>query len=76
MKWSTAATMVWAAWFLFFAGYEFYADINSKKDIPFLTQTVCRYLPAWVTLPFLVWLIAHFASRYFSSAYMNGLRGN
>jgi hypothetical protein len=74
MKWSLVGIMVWCLWFLFFVGYEFLADVNTKKDIPFLTQTVCRYLPWWITLPFIVWLFIHFATRYWSTTYMQSLR--
>lgn len=74
-QWNTLGTMVWCGWVLFFLGYEMFAGIERKKDIPMLTQAVVRYIPWPFTLGLIVWLFVHFASRYFSVVYIQWLRG-
>lgn len=73
-QWSTFGVMIWFLWLAFFLGYELFAGIERKRDIPMLTQAVVRYIPWWITLPVIVWLFIHFATRYYSPQYLQWLR--
>ena len=73
-QWNTWGTMTWFLWLVFFLGYELFAGIEHKKDIPMLTQALVRYVPWPFTLGTIVWLFVHFATRYFSPAYIQWLK--
>lgn len=73
-QWNTFATMLWFGLFFIVLGYEVYAGINPKHDIPMLTQVVVRYIPAPATLIFIGWLFVHFARRYYNPVYREWLR--
>jgi len=77
LKWSLWPCLYWLFWFLAFVTWETYAGVEKmgQKDIPMLTQVVCRYVPWWVTLPGLTWLLIHFAVRYMNPTYLKSLRG-
>lgn len=50
--------------------YELYALLfGHGKDWP-LTWVTVKYVPKWVTLPFLGWLFGHFWVRYFDPNYL------
>ncbi len=66
--------MLWFLWIVYFLGYELFTDVERKKDLPMLTQAVVRYIPWYWTLGLILWLFVHFASRYFSPAYIEWLR--
>jgi len=53
---------VWLVWLLIFAGLEWRA--TAFHDIPTLTATVCHYLPVYITLPTLAFLLFHFLQSY------------
>ena len=73
MHWKLWPTLYWAFWFLAFAIWETYAGVSRKHDVPMLTQAVVRYIPWYVMLPFLTWLLLHFAVRYASPEYKTWL---
>lgn len=67
-----------AGWILIglgFAFYEFWAGYGTGRHTPMLTQVVVRWVPWWITLPFIVWLFVHFATRYFDPNYIAWLKG-
>ena len=68
--WNNAYVYGWIAILTILAGYELYAVFfGHKYDVP-LTWVTVRYVPWWVTLPFLVWLLVHFALRYANPNYL------
>ena len=76
MNWDKA----WVAgWVLILAGlafYELWSGFGTGKATPMLTQVTVRYVPWWVTMPFLAWLFVHFATRYANPAYVAHLKGH
>lgn len=76
MKWNLWACLYWVFWLAAFVVWETYAGVEGmgRKDIPMLTQATVRWVPWWVTMPFLTWLLVHFAVRYASPAYVEMLR--
>jgi hypothetical protein len=66
--------MIWYVWIACAIGFELFAGIEHKRDVPMLTQAVVRYVPWQIMLPFLVWLFCHFATRYFNHTYIAWLR--
>lgn len=72
--WNTWGVMGWFLWIALFLGYELFAGIERKRDIPMLTQAVVRYVPWYWTLGLLVWLFIHFATRYFNPTYVRWLK--
>lgn len=72
-KWVPWHTLVWLAWLLFFGAYELWAGVDARARTPMLTQATVRYIPSWITLPFIVWLFVHFAVRYFNASYVQNL---
>jgi glycerol-3-phosphate acyltransferase PlsY len=75
VTWDRAWVAGWIAIILGFAFYEFWAGYGTGKHTPMLTQVVVRYVPWWVTLPFIVWLFIHFATRYANPNYIKWLKG-
>ena len=76
MHWDRAYVAGWIAIAVGFAFYEFWAGYGTGKHTPMLTQVVVRYVPWWITLPFIVWLFVHFAVRYTNPNYINWLKGH
>jgi hypothetical protein len=76
MKWGLWQTMFWVGWILAFVFWETYAGLDGKgaKDMPMLTQATVRYVPWWITLPFLTWLWIHFFVRYTNPVYIEWLK--
>lgn len=75
MKWATWAVVIWLVILGALFVNEMYALLgHNSKDMP-LTQLTVKYVPVWVTLPFLIWLLVHFSVRYFNPAYIKGLVG-
>lgn len=54
----------WVAWFLAFAAVELYSLRDVDDEWYPLTQVVRKYLPWFVTLPFLAWLLWHGVETY------------
>lgn len=75
MHWDKWWVVGWVLILLGFCFYEFWAGFGPGKATPMLTQVVVRYVPAYVTLPFIAWLFIHFTLRYFNPAYINWLKG-
>jgi len=76
MHWHFWPTVYWLIWFLAFVFWETIAGEKNLggKDVPMLTQAVVRYVPWWVTIPFICWLFVHFTVRYFNPAYVRWLQ--
>jgi len=76
MHWRLLPTLYWVAWVLAFAFWETYAGVDGMggKDVPMLTQATVRYVPWWITMPFLTWLFIHFAVRYSNPSYIEWLK--
>jgi hypothetical protein len=74
MKWTLWHTLGWIVILGSLAGYEFWAMFDHDARTPMLTQATVRWIPWYVTLPFIVWLFVHFAVRYFNAAYITNLR--
>ena len=78
MRWNFFATFYWVVWVFAFVFWEAYAGSKDMgaKDVPMLTQAVVRFIPWWITMPFLTWLFIHFAIRYFNPSYIHWLRNS
>lgn len=75
MTWNRAFIWGWVAILAILTGYELYAVFTGKSDPP-LTWVCLRYVPWWITMPFLSWLFYHFAVRYLHRAdYLKGILG-
>jgi hypothetical protein len=68
--WNKAVVWGWVAILLITFVYELVAVLDKNPSTPSLTQTVIRYSPWWITMPFLTWLWLHFLVRYWK--YMVG----
>ncbi len=68
--WNKAFVWGWVAILSILIGYELYAVIWGTQDPP-LTDVVSRYLPWWITVPFLTWLLLHFAAQYKFPAWLS-----
>ena len=75
MHWDKWWVIGWILIIVGLAFYEFWSGFGPGKATPMLTQVTVRYVPWWVTMPFLTWLFVHFAIRYSSPAYIATLRG-
>lgn len=75
IPWAKAAVWGWVAILTILAGYELWDVFGKDPYTPPLTQITVKYVPWWVTLPFIVWLLVHFSLRYFNPAYIASLRG-
>jgi len=77
MTWNMAFVYGWLTILCILAGYEFFAlfvlFLGAGYEPP-LTHVVCRYVPWYVTLPFIAWLFYHFAVRYANASYLQHLR--
>lgn len=74
MKWNEYYVVGWIVILASLAVWEVYALLTHGQDPP-LTQVTVRYVPWWVTLPFLIWLFVHFLTRYIDPAYIAKLKG-
>lgn len=77
MRWNFFAIFYWVLWLFAFVFWESYAAYKGmgEKDVPMLTQAVVRWVPWYVTLPFIAWLFIHFAFRYANPKYIEWLHG-
>lgn len=75
LLWSKAGVWAWVAILIALAGYECWALLSGDMATPPLTRVTIKYVPWYVTVPFLVWLLIHFAVRYSNHAYVSSLRG-
>lgn len=62
--WERAWVSVWYGLIALLVGYELWSLLDRREATPPLTQVLVREVPWWVTLPFLVWLLAHFVVAY------------
>lgn len=62
--WSKAALFGWLGILVTLVGYELWCVLSGDKATPPLTDAVVRYIPWYVTVPFLIWLLLHFVIRY------------
>lgn len=74
--WSKAYEFGWVAILAILFAYEMYAMIWGHHFYPMLTQVVVRYVPKWITLPFVGWLFIHFLVRYLDPTYVKDLGTN
>lgn len=77
MNWKVWPMLYWLFWGIAFIVWETYGGIEKmgQRDIPMLTQVTVRYVPWWITMPFLTWLFIHFALRYANPHYIQSLGG-
>lgn len=73
MTWNKAWIVGWVLILAGLAFYEFWSGYGTGKETPMLTQITVRYVPWFVTMPFLTWLFIHFAVRYANPAYIASL---
>lgn len=64
MVWDRVWVSVWYALIASLVLYEAYSYLDGREATPPLTWVIVRETPWWVTMPFLVWLVIHFGSRY------------
>jgi hypothetical protein len=76
MKWGFWPIFFWMAWVFAFITWEAYAGYKGmgSGDIPMLTQATVRFIPWWVTMPFITWLWFHFLVRYMDPKYIEWLK--
>ena len=75
MTWNKWWIVGWILILVGLAFYEFWSGWGTGKGTPMLTQVTVRYVPWYVTMPFITWLFIHFATRYANPAYIAHLRG-
>lgn len=75
MHWDRWWVIGWVLILTGLAFYEFWSGFGPSKYTPMLTQVTVRYVPWWVTMPFITWLFFHFAVRYANPAYIAHLKG-
>jgi len=73
MHWSKAWIYGWLAILIGLAFYEFWSLYGPEKSTPPLTHVVVRYVPWYVTMPFVTWLWIHFFVRYLNPEYSKQL---
>lgn len=64
MAWSKAVIAIWAILTAIVVGFELWCNFNGSPKTPTLTDVTVRYMPWWMILPFLLWLLIHFAVNY------------
>jgi hypothetical protein len=47
--------------------YEVFSLLDGNPATPPLTQVILHWVPWWVTMPFLAWLLWHFGGGYLAS---------
>jgi hypothetical protein len=62
--------MPWLVIFLLCTAYEGYCWLTGKM---MATQAIVKYIPAWITIPVLLWLFGHFVCRYYDADYLRWL---
>jgi glycerol-3-phosphate acyltransferase PlsY len=62
--WSKWIIAGWAFLSALVVGYELWTNFNGSPKTPTLTDVTIRYMPWWIILPFLTWLLLHFAVNY------------
>jgi dolichyl-phosphate-mannose--protein O-mannosyl transferase len=62
--WDKGYVVAWYAVVSLVVLYELYTLFDKRASTPPFTQVVVQTVPGWITIPFLVWLLVHFASRY------------
>lgn len=73
-RWKKWAIVLWAGWIAFFCVLELITGVDPAHDVPMLTQFTVRFIPWWITMPLLLWLVIHFGKRYASPAYKKWLK--
>ncbi|MCU1301727.1 MAG: hypothetical protein JWQ87_2011 [Candidatus Sulfotelmatobacter sp.] len=73
-SWSRAALIGWAAIIFVLLGYELWCIFSGDKETPPLTYVTVRYVPWWVVMPFLFWLLVHFGVHYAAAGYKSFLK--
>lgn len=73
MKWNEYYIIGWIVILTSLAVWELYAVFTNSQDPP-LTQVTVRYVPWWITMPFIIWLFIHFLVRYINPAYIEKLK--
>lgn len=73
MKWNEYYVIGWIIILTTLTVWELYAVFTNSQDPP-LTQVTVRYVPWWVTLPFIMWLFVHFLVRYINPEYIAKLK--
>lgn len=71
--WNKAFVYGWVAILAILVGYELYAVLRGGQTDPPLTWVTVKYVPKWITLPFLGWLFTHFLTRYLNPDYIKSL---
>jgi|GEM_PF-1992776 len=74
LLWSKWAVWLWVVILCCLGGYEFWDLLSGDLHTPPLTRVTVKFVPWWITLPFIAWLFYHFAVRYFSANYVSGLK--
>lgn len=72
--WAKAGVWGWVAILVALAGYEFWCLLSGDMQTPPLTRVTIKYVPWFITIPFLTWLWIHFAIRYSNPWYIQGLK--
>lgn len=72
--WSKLAVIGWVIILTVLAAYEIWCLVSGDPHTPPLTRVTIKYVPWYVTLPFLTWLLIHFIVRYFNPSYIKGLQ--
>jgi uncharacterized membrane protein YdjX (TVP38/TMEM64 family) len=61
---SRAVATAWYVLIGLVLAYELWTYLDRDPSTPTLTDLIVKEVPWWVTVPFLLWLLVHFASRY------------
>jgi hypothetical protein len=64
VDWDRGWVIAWYVLIALLVLYEIWSVVDGRDTTPPLTRVIVREVPWWVTMPFLVWLVIHFGSRY------------
>lgn len=64
MHWSWWAKLIWLALTAAVVAYELWTNFNGSPKTPTLTDVTVKYIPWWITIPFICWLLIHFILNY------------
>ena len=64
MGWDRVYVSAWYGIIVFALVYELVAFLDGRDSTPPLTNVIVAETSWMVTMPFLVWLVVHFGSRY------------
>jgi len=64
MRWDKAVVLGWVCLTAVVVAYELWCVLNGSTHTPPLTDVTVRYMPWWITIPFLTWLLMHFTIHY------------